>query len=188
MKNRFNYYLILILTLVLTGCYSVRKTVENSKPNSEKINWPEAYGPDKAQFFVHNEIDIKASPATVWDILIMAESWPDWYEGAKDVQITNSDAQALKDNSIFEWKTMGQDFTSYVTEFDEPYRLSWESKKSSIQGYHAWLIVPTKDGCKLITSEAQFGFLTLMQKAFVPNKLRKLHDLWLAEIKQKAEK
>ena len=66
-------------------------------------------------------------------------------------------------------------------------RLSWESRKKSIKGYHAWLILPTENGCKLITQESQYGWLTFFEKLFQPNKLRKLHDVWLAEIKNKAE-
>ena len=74
-----------------------------------------------------------------------------------------------------------------VREFDPPYRLSWESVRNDIQGYHAWMIVPTEAGCKVITSESQHGLKAFLQKAFLPNKLRKLHDVWLEEFKRKAE-
>jgi hypothetical protein len=47
--------------------------------------------------------------------------------------------------------------------------------------------VPTANGCRLITPEAQNGFLTFMQKVFQPNKLLKLHDTWLKLIKARAE-
>lgn len=189
MKSNFklNPYFYLLTFLVLTGCYSVEKAVIKSKPGSDKINWPETYQPQKSQFFVHNEIDIQASPQKVWQILIQAERWPDWYIGAKDVKILDETSTILKDDSVFYWKTMGQRFESVIKEFEEPYRLSWESKKSTIQGYHAWLIIPTAYGCRVITSESQSGFLTFMQKVFIPNKLENLHQLWLEEIKQKAE-
>ena len=182
--------LVVFLSLMttLTSCYSVKKSVAKSKPNSEKINWPDNYKPEEAGFFVHNEIDIKASPQTVWNILVKAEDWPQWYEGASDVHIKSNTSGILEDKTEFSWKTMGQDFEStIIKEFQAPYRLSWEATKSNIRGYHAWLIIPTEDGCKVITSEAQHGFLTFMQKAFLPNKLRKLHDIWLDELKQKAE-
>jgi len=82
---------------------------------------------------------------------------------------------------------MGLDFTSTIKEFEAPYRLSWESDKKSIRGYHAWLIIPTENGCQLITSEAQHGFMTFLQKVFVPNKLERLHNEWLTQIKYKSE-
>ena len=190
MKSKFKkaQLLLLLCLLALMGCYSVKKTVENSKPNSEKIKWPDNYRPENASFFVHNEIEINAKPQVVWDILVKAEDWPNWYEGATDVKILNDNSAQLECNTVFSWKTMGQNFESTtIKEFKPPYRLSWEATKNNIKGYHAWLIIQTDNGCKVITSEAQHGFLTLMQKAFIPNKLEKLHDIWLKELKNKAE-
>ncbi len=179
---------ILILFIFFTSCYSVKKSVERSKPNSEKINWPENYTPEEAGFFVHNEIDINAEPQAVWDLLIAAESWPEWYEGMKNVKVNTNVAGVLKDGSVLSFETMGQYFeTVTIKEFEPPYRLSWEAVRKDIKGYHAWLIIPTDEGCKVITSETQHGLKASLQKLFLPNKLRKLHDVWLAELKNKAE-
>ena len=82
---------------------------------------------------------------------------------------------------------MGLNFKSTIKEYEPPHRLSWESTHKRIRGYHAWLIIPTESGSKLVTSEAQHGFMTLPQKVFVPKKLSGLHDEWLAEIKVKSE-
>jgi hypothetical protein len=68
-----------------------------------------------------------------------------------------------------------------------PFRLSWESRKSTIKGYHAWLIIPSGTGCRLVTEESQHGFLTLMQKIFQPDKLHRLHGVWISQIKKKSE-
>ena len=174
--------------MLLTSCYSTKKMVKESLPYSEAINWPERYLPAKAPFFVHNEIEINASPQVVWSILIQAEQWPGWYRGASNVKVQNSNKGVLNDNALFTWETMGLDFESAVKEFIAPSRLSWESRKKSIKGYHAWLIIPTEKGCKLITEESQHGWLTFFEKVFQPNKLRKLHDVWLNEIKIKAER
>ena len=184
---RTQIFLLCLITISTTGCYSVKKSVERSYPNSKEIYWPEDYKPEESKFFVHNEIDINASPETVWSVLIQADEWEDYYEGASDLKLLNNSDGKLSNNSVFTWKTMGLDFTSTIKEFEPPYRLSWESDKKSIRGYHAWLIIPTEDGCKLITSEAQHGFMTFPQKVFVPNKLERLHDEWLAQIKVKSE-
>ena len=175
------------LAMALASCYSVKNSVKRSYPNSQKINWPEAFIPEESRFFVHNEIDINASPEAVWNTLIHAEAWEEYYEGASCVVLIDNNTGKLEKNAVFSWNTMGLDFTSTVEEFEAPYRLSWESTRKSIRGYHAWLIIPTETGSKLITSEAQHGFLTLLQKVFVPNKLKGLHDEWLAQIKLKSE-
>lgn len=153
----------------------------------EKINWPSTYEPSKSKFFVHNEIEINAPPQVVWEILIDAPSWPNWYKGAKNVVLKNSNEATLKADAVFNWQTMGLKFESTIKEFVPYQRLSWESKKKMIQGYHGWLILPTPTGCKVITEESQNGWLTLLEKTFQRKKLHRLHDIWLAEIKQKAE-
>lgn len=151
------------------------------------INWPEEYEPSRSKFYVHNEIEINTPPAVVWEILMQAEQWPDWYEGASDVRLIDQNSKSLQANSSFSWKTMGLSFVSTVKEFVPNERLSWESKKKSIQGYHAWLIITTQNGCRVITDESQNGWLTFFEKLFQGKKLHRLHDVWLAELKKKAE-
>ena len=182
-------FFTVLLALLLSGCYSKRKAIESSLPYSEQINWPqEKFEPANSRFFVHNEIEIEATPMEVWNVLMQAETWPEWYEGAENVKVLTNNSGVLEANSRFTWKTMGLDFESRVVEFEPGKRLSWISEKPSIKGFHAWLIVPTSGGCKLITDESQYGWLTLLEKTFQANKLRRLHDTWLLAIKQRAEK
>ena len=178
---------ILLAISMLAGCHSSKQAIEQSQTFPESANWPEAYLPEKSKFFVHNHIEIQAPPEVVWNLLIHAESWPEWYKGAENVIVQHSEQGKLNEGAVFTWKTMGMDFESTIREFDPPYRLSWESEKKSIQGYHSWLIIPSESGCTLVTDESQKGWLTFMEKTFQPNKLRKLHDVWLEEIKMKAE-
>lgn len=152
---------------------------------ANEINWPENYDPKKAKFYVHNQIEIQASPEKVWQILIEAERWPEFYEGAQQVKIREGNILAA--DAVFDWETMGLNFVSTIREFEPYSRLSWESNKKQIQGYHAWYIKPTAGGCTLITDESQKGWLTFFEKIFQPRKLIRLHDIWLLEIKNKAE-
>ena len=186
----------LALVLLLgpaAGCASIAQVGEPDNALAraalppDRIRWPAQYVPEDASFFVHNELEIAAPPEVVWRILVDAEAWPAWYEGAEDVQIVGARGGVLTASASFSWSTMGLDFTSTIEEFVPPYRLSWESRKATIKGYHAWLIIPTATGCKVVTQESQYGFMTLMQRIFVPDKLRELHDVWLAELAAKAE-
>lgn len=186
------HYLLLALAL-LVGCASpprVAPTPPGANPRAlgpAQMYWPPQYDPADAGFFVHNEIDVRAPPEVVWDILVDAERWAAFYEGAADVHVEGRTDGRLAPGVSFRWRTMDLDFVSTVVEHAPPYRLSWESRKASIQGYHSWLVVPTSDGCRVVTAESQHGFLTAMQALFVPNKLRRLHDVWLRGIKQRAE-
>lgn len=153
-----------------------------------RIRWPVGYDPREAAFYVHNEIDVAAEPQVVWDVLIQAETWPSWYAGAKDVHVAPGAGGVLHADSSIRWETMGLEFVSSIKEFAAPYRLSWESRKDTIQGYHAWLLVPVQGGgTRLMTAESQHGFLATMQPIFVPHKLHALHDVWLQELKKRAE-
>ncbi len=174
-------FMLSTATLVLT----VSALAQNN--DSEKIKWPAAYEPSKSKFYVHNEIEINAKPEIVWQFLIDANSWENWYKGAKNVVLMNPADTILHSNSIFQWQTMGLKFESTIKEYEPNKLLAWESKKKSIQGYHVWLIVPTAKGCKVITDESQNGWLTFFEKTFQGKKLKKLHDVWLAELKKKAE-
>ncbi|MEM9347327.1 MAG: SRPBCC domain-containing protein [Planctomycetota bacterium] len=181
------------LCFSLGGCSSVDPAGSEANPlasapvAADQINWPRQYNPDDAAFFVHNQIFIAASPEVVWGVLMEADSWPSWYAGAEDVQVQSAADGRLYAHASFKWRTMGLRFTSVVKEFEPPYRLSWESRRSAIQGYHAWLLIPTEGGTRLVTDESQHGFLATMQRLFLRNKLYDLHETWLEAIKARAE-
>jgi uncharacterized membrane protein len=159
-----------------------------TRPLEERITWPEKYRPDRAQFFVHNEITMAAPAKVIWEILLDAEAWPQWYRGAKEVKIIKGGSQKISANSVVHWKTMGMYFDSEVREFQPYRRLAWESRKAVIQGYHAWLILPQPDGsCKVITEESFQGPLGRLQGIFIPNKLHGLHQEFLEGLKVKTE-
>ena len=181
-------------SLALAGCATVAPVGDVDNPldvtarQPALVHWPRAYEPDSAAFFVHNHIDIDAAPEDVWPILVDAEAWPAFYEGASNVVVEGDGGDGrLAPGSTFRWTTMDLDFVSSVKEFEPPTRLAWESRKSTIVGYHTWLVVPLGRGCRLVTAESQYGFLTVLQKVFVPTKLHDLHDVWLGQIKKRAE-
>lgn len=181
------------LASLLTGCGSVPVvgTRDNLLPQGplppDVIRWPARYEPKKATFFISNQIDIAAPPQKVWDILINVDSWPEWYAGASNLRLNSTTPGKLAPNAELSWTIMDLDFVSTVKEFEPPYRLSWESRKSTIQGYHTWILIPTDTGTRVVTDESQFGILAWLQGIFVPTKLGKLHDASLAEIKRRAE-
>lgn len=181
------FYILLIVLALTSGCASVSNRVQEAQPYSAQINWPEEYTPEDATFYVHNKLLIDALAEKVWDELIQAETWPAWYEGAFNVDVINNDSGLLEADSVFTWKTMGLNFTSEITEFERPYRLSRVSERNFIKGYHAWLLVSQGDKTLLVTDESQHGLLAVLQGIFQPHKLHGLHDIWLAEIKAKAE-
>ena len=169
-----------LIAILLSGCYSTKKTVKKAQPYSSQINWPEEYQPADADFYVHNKLQINATPEQIWELLIQAENWPDWYEGMTNVQVLDSKGGMIMENGNLKFSTMGQDFEAVIREFEPYSRLGWETINKDLRAYHAWLIIPNENGCMVITDEVQIGKLAKLQKVFLPNKLRKLHDQWLA--------
>ena len=178
-----------IMSFLLSFRYSHKKVVQSSLPYSEKINWPEGFKPAESDFFIHNEIDIKASPQVVWDIFINAAKWPEWHKKAEGIKLLNSPDGKLDSSSIFIWYPAGK-FTSTIKEFKPPYNIAWlgETDNKKMTVYNAWVIIPTKDGCKVVSNESQNGPKTKMEKIFAPNKVRKDIEDWLIRLKEQSEK
>lgn len=178
----------MIKLFIVFALMSLSTSLFPQKTNSESIKWPKEYEPSRSKFYVHNEIEINARPETVWKYLIDALQWEPWYEGAKNVSFNNTEDTFLTASTVFKWKTMGLRFESTIMQFETNKLLAWESKKKSIRGYHVWLLIPDNNGgCKVITDESQNGWLTFFEKTFQRNKLKKLHDVWLSELKKKSE-
>lgn len=182
-----------IASCLAGGCASVPPvgTAGNqfsaATPAPDQIRWPEGYKPDRAAFTISNSIEIAAPPQVVWDDLVNAQAWPQWYKGATNVTVEGSDDGIIQEGSTIRWRTMDQNLTTKVVEFEPPYRMGWESRQSTLKAYHAWLLIPTADGTRVVTDESQFGLLANLQRIFLPNKLRDLHDVWLKELKARAE-
>jgi hypothetical protein len=192
MINRIFFSLLLLFCFT---CDLLSQDVRVESIKSKKYNpatnlvvWPAEFNPTKANWYVYNEIEINAKPEKVWEILIDAKKWHTFYSGAESpVEFLDTTQATLKNGMIFKLHTMGLHLLPEMKEFVPNERMAWEVRRGNLKAYHAWVIVPTAKGCKLITPEAQNGFLTYMQKVFLPNKLLNLHDNWLRLIKERAE-
>lgn len=189
---------IFITSLLLLFCFTTTISAqENSKgsiktkkydPTTNLVVWPEEFNPAKAKWYVYNEIGINAKPEVVWNILIDAKKWHTFYKGVESpIEYLDTTATNLRNGLAFKLHTMGLRLTPLIKEFVPNERMAWEVRRGNLTAYHAWVIIPTPNGCRLITPEAQNGFLTFLQKVFVPNKLLNLHEHWLEVIKTRAE-
>jgi hypothetical protein len=57
--------------------------IEDIQHRSAHIRWPEGIVPEQADLFAHNDIVIAAPPAKIWEYLVHATAWPDWYTNAR---------------------------------------------------------------------------------------------------------
>ena len=69
--------------------------IEDIQRRSAHIHWPQGIVPEQADLFAHNDIVIAAPPGKIWEHLIHATAWPDWYSNASDVTV-NAYQQAVR--------------------------------------------------------------------------------------------
>jgi hypothetical protein len=153
---------------------------------SMPINWPQRYAPHRVAAHVSNEISIAAAPRTVWSRLIRASAWPEWYPNSARVQIEGG-ATDLSLDARFTWRTFGVAVSSTVREFIPCERIAWDGSGALLDVYHAWLIEPRPNGCRVLTEENQNGLAARAQAVLMPNRMHRGHQLWLERLKARAE-
>lgn len=179
-------WITMILSMIVMFSYSQvsrKKYIESEN----LIEWPSQFNPKVTDFYVHNEIEINASPEVVWDLLINVGEWNSWYNGIQNIKFEGQEEEVLRLGSQVFWNSMGQSLNNTIIQCETNKALTWQFDESKIQGCHAWVILPTASGCLVITDESQTGQLAKLQKLFLPNKLKKQHDDWLRLLKQQAE-
>lgn len=196
MKN-IKLLLLTSLTLIglgsvswlLSSCDSHKKVIQSRLADTEKIDWPKGFKPAESGFFIYNEIDIQASPQVLWDIFVHAAKWPEWYSRAEGIKLLNSPGSKLNLSSVFIWNPADK-FPSAIKEFNPLYSIGWlgETHHKKMTVYNAWLIFPTKDGCKVVSNETQNSHKTIMEKIFAPNMVSKNVRQWRVGLKEQAEK
>jgi hypothetical protein len=142
------------------------------------VIFPAGKRPEESPIFTHNELFIAAPAGRIWAPLIRAARWPDFYAGAKDVQIEGG-SEDLALGTTFRWKTLGVRVTTVIEEFVPGLRLGWSGRVMGSTAYHGWVITPTPEGCHVVTEETQQGFVPSVGRFFLRKDLLKLHQQWL---------
>ncbi|MBW4685494.1 MAG: SRPBCC family protein [Komarekiella atlantica HA4396-MV6] len=154
--------------------------------SKDSIRWPAEYDPSRCLVYVVNSLDIAASPAIVWEQLIAATDWSSWNPNLSNVYIKDG-SRNLSQNAEFTWKASGATTASTVKEFVPNQRLAWDAKGFGLRAYHAWLIIPTTQGCRVLSEETLRGTVACLLKLFTPNLVSYLNQQWLEGLAKKAE-
>jgi len=154
-------------------------------PLSVKLG--QAHDPAKADLFAHNELVIHAPCERVWQHIIDATKWPEWYPNAKAVQVMNG--TVLGQGSVFRWTTFGLAIESKVNEFVPYTRIGWYGYAPGTEPtfYHTWFLTETGDGCSVVTDEVGIGKDAAHLRETDEGLMHRGHDLWLATLKWMSE-
>jgi hypothetical protein len=158
-----------------------------TEPNepAATIQWPSEFAPSRAPVHVYNELTSTANPAAVWAWLVRAADWPAWYSNSRAVRLAN-DAKDLAPGMTFRWHTFGVRVASQIREFEPLQRIAWDARTVGLLAYHAWLIVPTAKGCRIITEETQYGVLGRLGNWLMPQRMYRGHQHWLEQLDRMA--
>jgi len=127
-----------------------------------------------------------ATQECVWEWLIRATLWPTWYVNSANVKILEGRGPNLQKGTLFRWKTFDVTITSTVLEYVPGERIAWDAHAFGIDAYHAWVLQPSAQGCRVLTEETQHGWLPRLGKLFMPNRMHTFHQLWLEGLATKA--
>jgi uncharacterized protein YndB with AHSA1/START domain len=156
---------------------------------SPDIHWPPGFDPLKADLFSHNELFINASCERVWQHIIEAPKWPQWYPNSKDVRIVSDSSSVLKDGIAFRWSTFGLPLESKIREFVPFTRIGWYGYAPGTEPtfYHTWYLTRPGNGCQVVTDEVGNGADAANLRQTDEGLMHRGHDLWLATLRWVAE-
>jgi uncharacterized protein YndB with AHSA1/START domain len=156
---------------------------------SLEIHWPPGFDPRKADLFSHNKLLINASCERVWQHIIEASKWPEWYPNSRDVRIVNDSSSVLRDGTVFRWTTFGLPLESKIREFVPFSRIGWYgcAPGSGPTFYHTWYLSRRGNGCLVVTDEVGNGRDAANLRQTDEGLMHRGHDLWLATLRWVAE-
>lgn len=150
----------------------------------ETIKWPAEMTPSRSPIHFTNELEVAASPETIWSLLVDPAAWPSFYPGVEHVQLLDG-RTSLRLGTRFETNLAGQDVFASVQEFEPMTRIAWggyPKVAEASKAYHAWIITPTANGCHLWTEETMQGpfWIELAKKA--PDVFWRTHEKLLEDL------
>ena len=123
------------------------------------IKWPEEMAPSRSPVHFTNELEVEATPETIWSLLTDPQAWPSFYPGVEHVQLLDGHNR-FRVGTRFETNLAGQDVAASVQEFEPMTLIAWgggPKASAESRAYHAWIITPTANGTHLWTEETMQG-------------------------------
>jgi hypothetical protein len=162
---------------------------EDLARRSPDIHWPEGFNPAQADLFSHNELWINTKCEHVWQHIVDATKWPQWYPNSKDVRIVGAGGNSLTEGATFRWMTFGLPLESRINEFVPYSRIGWYgySPGTAPSFYHTWYLSPLGDACLVVTDEVGKGNQAAHLRETDESVMHRGHELWLATLKWVSE-
>jgi uncharacterized protein YndB with AHSA1/START domain len=136
-----------------------------------------------APLAVQKRMVIAASPEVVWKVHTDINAWSQWHSSISSARALSP----LAVGSSFEWKSGGLTIASTIQSLEPNRRISWTGKSIGTQAKHVWILEAQNGSTLVTTEESMEGWLVSLLKLFTPTFLDKSLDVWLRDLKNKAE-
>lgn len=146
------------------------------------IKWPDNFEPENFRIFSKNQIWSPLPAEKLWNKLILAKFWPQWYYNSQNVKIAGGQPQ-LTLGAEFSWKTFHSTVKSKVLIFEPFEHLGWDAREMlGWHGFHGWHFLPQNQGTLIVTEEVQKGPGDIFLAGIVKNSLETSHQIWLEQL------
>ncbi|MGH2697999.1 MAG: SRPBCC family protein [Actinomycetota bacterium] len=139
---------------------------------------------NQAPAIATGEIEIRADPEVVWDLLADIDNWPNWNPDVKEAKLMGG----LRESSVFRWKAGPGTITSTLESVDRPQEIGWRGKTMGINAVHVYRLEPHGEGTKVHTEESFDGLIVRLFKGSTRKSLQKGIDGGLVSLKKEAER
>ncbi len=137
-----------------------------------------------APVVAEGEIEIKASPELIWQLITDIEAWPTWNPDVRSAKI----AGAVAPGTQFSWKAGPGLIRSTFRAVESPRLLAWTGRTMGIRAVHVWELLPSEGTTRLRTEESWEGLIASTFKGRMRKALQKAIDGGLRHTKREAER
>jgi uncharacterized protein YndB with AHSA1/START domain len=131
-----------------------------------------------------DEIEIAASPQSVWDVLTDFEQWPSWNPDVKSMSMQGG----LATGSVFRWKAGPGKITSTIHHLEPPNLIGWTGATFGIKAKHVYRLEPGNGGTLVHTEESYEGGVTRLLRGSLQKTLDKALSDGLRYLKVETER
>jgi uncharacterized protein YndB with AHSA1/START domain len=131
-----------------------------------------------------SEIDIAASPETVWDVLTDLGRWPSWNPDVKSMSFGGE----AREGAVFRWRAGPGTISSTIRRVDRPRLIGWTGKTLGIEAVHVYRLEPRDGGTHVTTEESYEGVVARLFRGPLDRMLKTALDTGLDRLKTEAER
>lgn len=138
----------------------------------------------KAPVKTYQEITINAPAQKIYRIMSDIDHWEDWQSDIKDPKLNGP----FRKGSSFDWKSGGLTIHSTLHTVLPGHKIGWSGKAFGAFAIHNWSFIENEGKTTVKVEESMEGWLVSILSKTFQNGLENSLQIWLKNLKGKAEK